>query len=65
MGWKVLSLIVSLNGGQFLSKLFATVELSDFCQVNFSKPMLHFGVLLIGDHSVAQFAFGGDMVSTL
>jgi hypothetical protein len=58
-------LIVSLNGGQFVSELLATVELPDFCQVNFGKPVFHFGVLLIGDHAISQFAFGGDMVSTL
>jgi hypothetical protein len=58
-------LIVGLDGGQFISELLATVELPDFRQVNFSKPMLHFGVLLIGDHAISQFAFGGDMVSTL
>ena len=58
-------LIVGLNGGQFISELLATVELPDFCQVNFGKPVLHFGMLLIGDHAISQFAFGGDMVSTL
>src|ERR1700687_4004874 len=57
-------LIVCLNGGQFISELLATVELSDFCQVDFGKPMLHFGMLLIGDHAISQFTFGGDMVST-
>ena len=58
-------LIVGLNGGQFISELLATVELPDFCEVNFGKPVLHLGVLLIGDHAISQFAFGGDMVSTL
>ena len=58
-------LIVRLSGGQFISKLFATVELSDFGQVNFGKSVLHFWVLLIGDHAVSQLAFGGDMISTL
>ena len=58
-------LIVRLNGGQFISQLLATVELPDFCQVNFGKPVFHFGVLFIGDHAVSQLAFGGDMVSTL
>ena len=46
-------LIVGLGGGQFLSELLATVELPDFCQVNFCKPVLHFGVLLIGDHAIS------------
>ena len=34
-------LIVRLNGGQFISELFATVELPDFGEVNFGKPVLH------------------------
>src|ERR1700680_3758445 len=62
--WFLRGLIIGLNGGQFISELLATVELSDFCQVDFGKPMLHFGMLLIGDHAISQFAFGGDMVST-
>src|ERR1700687_6077726 len=57
-------LIVGLNGGQFISELLATVELPDSCQVDFGKPMLHFGMLLIRDHAISQLAFGGDMVST-
>ena len=58
-------LIVRLNAGQFISELFATVELPDFGEMNFGKPMLHLRVLFIGDHAVSQLAFGGDMVSTL
>ena len=58
-------LIVGLNGGQFISELFATVELPDFCEVNFGKPVFQLRVLFIGDHPVSQLAFGGDMVSTL
>jgi hypothetical protein len=57
--------IVGLNCGQFISELFAAVELPDFGQVNFGKPVLYFRVLFIGDHAVSQLAFGGDMVSTL
>ena len=55
------SLIVGLDGGQFISELLATVELPDFREVNFGEPMLHFGVLLIGNHAVSQLPTGGDM----
>jgi hypothetical protein len=58
-------LIVGLNGWQFISELFTTVELPDFCEMNFGKPVLQLRVLFIGDHPVSQLAFGGDMVSTL
>ena len=58
-------LIVRLNGWQCISELFATVELPDFREVNFRKPVLQLRVLFIGDHPVSQLAFGGDMVSTL
>jgi len=58
-------LIVRLNGWQFISELFATVELPDFRKVNFGKPVLQLRVLFIGDHPVSQLAFGGDMVSSL
>ena len=51
-------LIVGLNRGQFIDKLFTAVELADFGKVDFGEPVLHFGVLLIGDHAVSQFAFG-------
>ena len=51
-------LIVCLNCGQFIDELFTAVELSDFGQVNFGEPVLHCGVLLIGDHAVSEFAFG-------
>ena len=65
-GWEVLGgLIVGLDGGQFISELLATVELPDFREVNFGKPVLHLRVLFIGNHAVSQLAFGGDMVSTL
>ena len=40
-------LIVGLDGGQFISELFTTVELPDLGQVNFGKPALNFGVLFI------------------
>ena len=43
-------LIVGLDGGQFISELLATVELPDFREVNFGKPVLHLRVLFIGDH---------------
>ena len=58
-------LIVRLNGGQFISELFATIELPDFGEVNFGKPVLHLRIVFIGDDAVSQLAFGGDMVSTL
>ena len=51
-------LIVGLDGGQLIDELFAAVELADFGKVNFSEPVLHFGVFLIGDHAVSQLAFG-------
>jgi hypothetical protein len=51
------SLIVGLNRGQFIDELFTAVEFADFGQVNFGEPVLHRGVLLIGDHAVSQFAF--------
>lgn len=50
------SLIVSLNRGQFIDELFTAVELADFGKVNFGEPVLHFGMFLIRDHAVAQFA---------
>ena len=46
-------LIVGLNRGQFIDKLFTAVELADFGQVNFGEPVLHFGVFFIGDRAVA------------
>ncbi len=58
-------LIVRLNGGQFITKLFATIELPDFGEVNFGKPVFHLRVVFIGDDAVSQLAFGRDMVSTL
>src|ERR1700682_3869677 len=58
-------LIVRLNVWQFISELFATVELPDFREANFGKPVLQLRVLFIGDHPVSQLAFGGDMVSWL
>jgi hypothetical protein len=33
-------LILRLNGGQFIGELFTTVELPDFGEVNFGKPVL-------------------------
>jgi hypothetical protein len=57
-------LIVGLNPGQFIDKLFTAVEFADFRKMNFGEPVLHFGVFLIGDHAVSQFAFGWDVVST-
>ena len=51
-------LIVGLDGGQFIDELFTAVELGDFRKVNFGESALHFGVPLIGDHAVAQLAFG-------
>ena len=51
-------LIVGLNRGQFIDKLFTAVEFAAFRRVNFGEPVLHCGVLLIGDHAVSQFAFG-------
>jgi hypothetical protein len=51
-------LIVGLNRGQFIDELFTAVELADFGQVNFGEPVLHYGVVLIGDHAVSQFIFG-------
>jgi hypothetical protein len=51
-------LIVCLNCGQFIDKLFTAVEFADFRKMNFGEPVLHFGVFLIGDRAVAQFAFG-------
>ena len=50
-------LIVGLNRGQFINQLFTAVELVDFGQVNFGKPVLHCGVLRIGHHTVSQFVF--------
>jgi hypothetical protein len=64
-GGELGGLVVGLSGGQFISELFAAVELPDLGYVNFGKPALNFGVLFIGDHAVSQLAFGGDMVSTL
>jgi hypothetical protein len=51
-------LVVGLDGGQLIDELFAAVELADFGKVNFSEPVLPFGVFLIGDHAVSQLAFG-------
>ena len=51
-------LIVGLNRGQFIDKLLTAVEFADFRKMNFGDPVLQFGVFLIGDRAVAQFAFG-------
>ena len=51
-------LIVGLNGGQFINELFTAFELAYFRKVNYGEPVSHFGVFLIGDHAISQFAFG-------
>ena len=41
-------LVVGLPGGQFIGKLFASVELADLDEVNFGELALYLGCSLSG-----------------